>query len=175
MTELIVFDSNVNFTATPEKPFEVVELRTPTNPSQAGSLEGKYKVSNAGIKVDGWIEENDFGEPVAVLDSIEVASKGKGTGRQEVAKFEEWAKSKGAKEVSIEAKRESIGFWKKLGYTITDQGGKVSSGTKELTDLYNKAQGKGLKKSISDRAIRKYGLTNVDESIGFITSDGEED
>jgi len=97
--------------------------------------ENKYRPITS-AKVDLWIEEDDFGEPVTRIDSIKVpkSKRYKGEGKREVENIIKWSLEQGSKEIVIESERDAIPFWKKMGFDINDQGNEVSTGTLKLTD-----------------------------------------
>lgn len=85
-------------------------------------------------KVDVWIEENDFGEPITRIDNIKISKsqRNKGQGRKEVENIIKWAKANGSVEIVIESERQAIPFWKKMGFVMYDQGDDVSTGILKL-------------------------------------------
>jgi hypothetical protein len=95
--------------------------------------ENKYRPITS-AKVDLWIEEDDFGEPVTRIDSIKVpkSKRYKGEGKREVENIIKWSLEQGSKEIVIESERDAIPFWKKMGFDIHDQGNEVSTGTLKL-------------------------------------------
>jgi hypothetical protein len=97
--------------------------------------ENKYRPITS-AKVDLWIEEDDFGEPVTRIDSIKVPKlkRYKGEGKKEVENIIKWSLEQGSKEIVIESERDAISFWKKMGFDINDQGNEVSTGILKLTD-----------------------------------------
>ena len=97
--------------------------------------ENKYRPITS-AKVDLWIEEDDFGEPVTRIDSIKVPKlkRYKGEGKREVENIIKWSLEQGSKEIVIESERDAISFWKKMGFDINDQGNEVSTGILKLTD-----------------------------------------
>jgi GNAT superfamily N-acetyltransferase len=84
-------------------------------------------------KANGWMEQDDLGDPVARLDDLTVAKgkRGVGVGRRIVEEFEQWSIDQYAKYMVIEAKRNSIPFWEKMGFDVDDQGSEISTGTKK--------------------------------------------
>jgi GNAT superfamily N-acetyltransferase len=80
-----------------------------------------------GIKIYGSIDGKE-----AKLRSIEIKSslRGQGLGEKYVKEFENWAKKNGAKLVKIDAYKQSIHFWKKMGYKLE----------KDFPDMYGHKQ-----------------------------------
>jgi len=86
-------------------------------------------------RVDVWLEEDDdTGDTIVRIDSIEVpkSKRGKGEGTKEVANIIKWGKKNGATSIVVESERKAIPFWKKLGFNIFDQGSEVSTGVLKI-------------------------------------------
>jgi hypothetical protein len=98
--------------------------------------ESEYNRLNKEIKkINVFTEEDDVGELIVRIDYIEVprTKRFSGIGKSEVNNIIDWANSIGAKYIVIEAERNAIPFWKKMGFDIHDQGSEVSTGILELT------------------------------------------
>jgi hypothetical protein len=98
--------------------------------------ESEYNRLNKEIKkINVFTEEDDDGELIVRIDYIEVprTKRFSGIGKSEVNNIIDWANSIGAKYIVIEAERNAIPFWKKMGFDIHDQGSEVSTGILELT------------------------------------------
>ena len=85
-------------------------------------------------KVEVWLEKNDEGEVVTRIDHIEIPESKRfaGEGTKEIKNIMAWSKKNGSVQIVIEAERDAIPFWKKIGFDITDQGSRVSTGTFDL-------------------------------------------
>ena len=85
-------------------------------------------------KVEVWLEKNDEGEVVTRIDHIEVPESKRfaGEGTKEIKNIMAWSKKNGSVQIVVEAERDAIPFWKKIGFDITDQGSRVSTGTFDL-------------------------------------------
>ena len=94
----------------------LIEMSSENKLNISIDFENKYKPITS-AKVDLWIEENDFGEPVTRIDSIKVprSKRHKGEGRREVENIIKWSLEQGSKEIVIESERDAIPFWKKMG------------------------------------------------------------
>ena len=68
-----------------------------------------------GVKIYGSITGD-----TATLSSIEISKSKResGIGTKVINDFEKWAKENGAKRIEINAYKDSIGFWEKMGYTM---------------------------------------------------------
>lgn len=96
----------------------------------------QYRPSENSIIVNAFSEHDDEGNIVVRIDSLIVPPylRYKNFGRNEVRKIIDWAKGIKAKYIVIESLHEVIGFWKKMGFDIDEQGEDVSTGTLRLSN-----------------------------------------
>jgi GNAT superfamily N-acetyltransferase len=96
--------------------------------SDEASLEFYPEMDKAGFKLKGYYDRSTG---IAKLGYVKVpsAARNRGAGTKLVSDFEKWAKSLGAHTVEIDAHKDSIDFWKKLGYDVGEL--EVISGYKQ--------------------------------------------
>jgi len=98
----------------------------------------RYK-TESNLIVKAWLEvdEDEMDRLLVIIDYIEVpiGERFGGKGREEVNKIIQWGINNNADEVRIESERDAIPFWKRMGFTIWDQGSELSSGYLKLKDL----------------------------------------
>ncbi len=92
----------------------------------------KYKTTEK-AKVDAWIEHADDGDVIneleARIDDIKIAKnmRGYGLGKKIVDDIKIWAMKNCAKRIVLESTRNAMGFWKRMGFDIYDQGSSIST------------------------------------------------
>jgi len=96
----------------------------------------QYRPSENNIIVNAFSEPDDEGNLTVRIDSLIVPTyqRHKNFGRHEVERIISWAREIKAKYIVIESLREVIGFWKKMGFEIDDQGEDVSTGILRLSN-----------------------------------------
>lgn len=96
--------------------------------SEGSMLKFYPEVDKAGFKLQGHYDKSTG---VAKLGYVKVpsAARNRGAGTKLVSDFEKWAKSLGAHTVEIDAHKDSIDFWRKLGYDVGEL--EVISGYKQ--------------------------------------------